>query len=106
MARRQGGLVRRVDEGSLAGYLGIEPGDRIVSVNGKKLKDELDFRFRTADCDVSIVIRKRDGREEAYEVEKDPEESFGVSFQDPVFDRVKTCKNNCVFCFIRQIPVK
>ncbi|MGI6631576.1 MAG: DUF512 domain-containing protein [Bacillota bacterium] len=104
MARRQGGLVRRVDEGSLAGYLGIEPGDRIVSVNGKKLKDELDFRFRTADCDVSIVIRKRDGREEAYEVEKDPEESFGVSFQDPVFDRVKTCKNNCVFCFIRQIP--
>lgn len=104
MARRQGGLVRRVHEGSLAGFLGIEPGDRIISVNGKSLRDEIDFRFLASDENVSVVVRKRDGREEVYEIEKDPGEPFGVSFQDPIFDGIKTCKNSCVFCFIRQIP--
>lgn len=104
MAPRQGGLVRRVEDGSLAAYLGIEPGDRIVSVNGKKLRDEMDFRFFTADDEFSLTLRKKDGREEAYEVDKDPGEPLGVSFLDPIFDRTKTCKNNCVFCFVRQIP--
>ena len=58
----------------LAGYLWDRAGDRIVSVNA--LKDELIASHR--DRDVSIVIRKRDGREEAYEVEKDPRSPLGV----------------------------
>ena len=104
MARKRGGLVRRVEPGSLAEHLGVEPGDSIVAVNGRRLRDEIDFRYLTADPDVTLLIRKRDGSQEAYRIDKDPDEPLGVSFQDPLFDHMKTCKNNCVFCFIRQIP--
>lgn len=104
MARKRGGLVRQVESGSLAEYLGIEPGDILVAVNGRRLRDEIDFRYLMSDPEVTLVIRKRDGREESYRIEKDPEEPLGVTFQDPLFDRMKICRNSCVFCFIRQIP--
>lgn len=104
MARKRGGLVRRVERGSLAEYLGVEPGDSVLAVNGRRLRDEIDFRYLMSDPEVTLVIRKRDGRQESYRIEKDAGEPFGVAFQDPLFDRMKTCRNNCVFCFIRQIP--
>lgn len=104
MAGRQGGLVSGVAEDSLAAYLGIEPGDTIISVNGRRLRDELDFRFLSADEELSLLIRKKDGAEQAFEVEKDAEEPVGVTFGEPIFDGVKTCRNNCTFCFVRQIP--
>jgi putative radical SAM enzyme (TIGR03279 family) len=104
MARKRGGLVRRVERGSLAEHLGVEPGDSVLAANGRKLRDEIDFRYFMSDTDVTLLIRKRDGRQEAYRIDKDADEPFGVAFQDPLFDQMKTCKNNCVFCFIRQIP--
>ena len=104
MVRKQGGLVLGVREDSLAAYLGIEPGDRIVSVNGRDLRDELDFRFFTSDEDLSLLVRKKDGSEQAFEVDKESGEPVGVTFAEPIFDRVKTCSNNCTFCFVRQIP--
>ncbi len=75
-----------------------------MRVNGRILRDELDFRFLTADEDLSLVVRKKDGSEQAFEVEKDPEEPVGVTFAEPIFDRVRTCSNNCTFCFVKQIP--
>jgi putative radical SAM enzyme (TIGR03279 family) len=104
MAGKPGGLVLGVREDSLAAYLGIGPGDRIVKVNGHDLRDELDFRFLCSDQDLSMVVRKKDGTTEAFEIEKDPDEAVGVTFAQPIFDRVKTCSNNCSFCFVRQIP--
>jgi len=104
MARKEGGIVREVSEDSLAAFLEIEPGDRIVSVNGRTLRDELDFRFLTSEEDLTLVIRKRSGEEQAFQVEKDPDEPLGVTFVHPIFDRIKECANNCKFCFVRQIP--
>lgn len=104
MARKQGGTVLEVREDSLAAYLGLEAGDRIVAVNGRTLRDELDFRFLTSDEELTLLIRKKNGEEQAFEVDKDPEEPVGVTFVHPIFDNVKTCKNNCKFCFVRQIP--
>jgi putative radical SAM enzyme (TIGR03279 family) len=97
-------MVQDVSEGSLAAYLELEPGDRIVAVNGRTLRDELDFRFLTSEEDLTILIRKRNGEEQAFEVDKDPDEPFGVTFVQPIFDRIKECANNCKFCFVRQIP--
>jgi putative radical SAM enzyme (TIGR03279 family) len=104
MARKESGIVQDVSEGSLAAYLELEPGDRIVAVNGRTLRDELDFRFLTSEEDLTILIRKRNGEEQAFEVDKDPDEPFGVTFVQPIFDRIKECANNCKFCFVRQIP--
>ncbi len=104
MVRRQGGIILEAWEGSLAAYLGLEPGDRIVAVNGRALRDELDFRFLTSDEELSLQILKRNGEEESFIVDKDAEEPVGVAFAQPIFDKVRVCSNNCKFCFVRQIP--
>jgi S1-C subfamily serine protease len=46
--RRAGVIITEVTEDSIAAELGLEPGDRITKVNGRAIRDYLDFRFQTA----------------------------------------------------------
>ncbi|HOP71013.1 MAG TPA: ribosome biogenesis GTPase Der [Bacillota bacterium] len=103
-AQRRGGLVYQVEPGSLAEYLGITPGDRIVSVSGHILRDEIDFRFYSAAEHITLDVQKQDGTRQRFEIEKDPDDLMGVSFVNPVFDSIRTCNNSCCFCFISQLP--
>lgn len=97
------GIVSEVDPEGLGWFLGIRPEDRIAWVNGVPLRDVLDFQFYCADDEIEIgVLRK--GELTILEVEKEADDYLGVSFENPLFDDVKTCRNNCVFCFLRQIP--
>lgn len=100
----KGGQVYRVEPGSLAEYLGIAPGDLMSAVNGHILRDEIDFRFHSAGEYITLDVVKADGTEQRFEVEKDPDDLMGLSFVNPVFDSIKTCNNNCCFCFISQLP--
>ncbi|HHW17993.1 MAG TPA: DUF512 domain-containing protein [Firmicutes bacterium] len=104
MGRNRGGLVAAVRPGSLGEYLEIGPGDRIIAVNGRMLRDELDFRFYAAEESIVLDLEKKDGRKERYEIDKDPDDLLGISFQSPIFDRIMTCRNRCIFCFISQLP--
>ena len=94
----------QVEPGSLAEYLGITPGDRIVSVSGHILRDEIDFRFYSAAEHITLDVQKQDGTRQRFEIEKDPDDLMGVSFVNPVFDSIRTCNNSCCFCFISQLP--
>ena len=53
-AANRGGLVCRVEPESLAEYLQIQPGDRIISVNGHELRDEIDYRFYASE-ELSLI---------------------------------------------------
>lgn len=100
----KGGQVYQVEPGSLAEYLGIVPGDHIVSINGQVLRDEIDYRFYSAGEYITLDVGKQDGTRQRFEIEKDPDDLMGISFVNPVFDSIKTCRNNCCFCFISQLP--
>jgi len=100
----RGGLVCQVEPGSLAQYLEIKPGDRIVSVNNRILRDEIDFRFYSASENIILDVLKKGGEKQRFEIEKDPDDLMGVTFDNPIFDRIRTCRNNCCFCFISQLP--
>lgn len=97
------GLVDHVAEGSLAEEIGIEVGDRIVTVNGNALRDAIDFQYY-ADVEEVVVEVERSDELIVFEVERDFDEPWGVSFGDPTFDGVHVCDNACPFCFIKQIP--
>jgi putative radical SAM enzyme (TIGR03279 family) len=97
------GLVDAVSPGSLAMELGIEPGDRIVGLNGLPLLDALDFQFR-AQSERVVVDVDRAGSLLRYDLELEGDEFWGVTFADPTFDGVRICENACPFCFIKQIP--
>ncbi|MBO0720639.1 MAG: DUF512 domain-containing protein [Blastocatellia bacterium] len=91
-----------VDPASLAGELELAPGDHIWTVNGKRVRDALDFKFLTAgEDDLTLEVCKADGAEWQVEVEKDEGESWGIDFE-PMTPR--QCGNDCIFCFIQQNP--
>lgn len=104
MVRNRGGLVVRVHPDSVAQHLEIRPGDRIISVNGHILRDEIDFRFYACEEKILLDVRTREGEKRRFEIEKDADDLMGISFQSPIFDQIKTCNNHCTFCFISQLP--
>ena len=92
--------IKNIDTGGLGDLGGFQAGDRIISINGKKTRDILDFQVQSAETDLSVEVN-RNG--ETYEVEliRRVGENFGLEFEDM---RLRSCNNKCVFCFIHQMP--
>jgi len=103
LAPTRPGTVAAVAPASFAMELGIEPGDRIVGVNGQPLLDALDFQFH-AQADAVVLDVERGGALLRYQLQLDGDEYWGITFADPTFDGVRLCENACPFCFIKQIP--
>ncbi|RNC67956.1 MAG: DUF512 domain-containing protein [Desulfuromonadales bacterium] len=97
----EGLLVEHVVPGSIAEELEIEPGDRLVAINGQKLRDIIDFNFHSGDEELTIEILTSTGERWEAEIERDGDEPLGIVFVPPVPDR---CGNKCVFCFVHQLP--
>ena len=92
--------IKRIDPGGLGDLGGFQSGDQIISINGQKTRDVLDFQVQSADMDLCIEVYRKG---EKYEVELNREEGkiFGLEFEDI---RLRSCNNKCVFCFIHQMP--
>ncbi|MFM9105571.1 MAG: DUF512 domain-containing protein [Chloroflexota bacterium] len=103
LAPQAPGTVEAVAPASFAMELGIEPGDRIVGVNGRPLVDALDFHFH-AQGERAMIDVERQGVLLRYDLGLDGDEFWGLTFSDPTFDGVRVCENACPFCFIKQIP--
>ena len=93
--------ITSIEPGSLAEELGWLPGDQIVAVNGETVEDELDFRFKTAEEALELRVR-RNGNLDVQYVTKDIDDAFGADLEE---FRIKTCGDDCLFCFVDQNPV-
>ncbi|MCX7779821.1 MAG: DUF512 domain-containing protein [Negativicutes bacterium] len=98
------GIISRVISGSIADEMGLTAGDKIVSVNGKTIRDIIDLSFALAEEYVELIIEKANGEQELLEIEKDFDEDIGIEFESAVFDNVRQCANRCIFCFVDQMP--
>ncbi len=99
-----GHLITAVDPGSLAEEMELEPGDRLLAIDGNEIEDIFDYRFYTGDTYLEILIQKADGEEWLLEIDKEPEEDLGLTFENGLMDEYRSCRNKCVFCFIDQMP--
>ena len=97
-------LVSEVISGSIAEELEISSGDIILSIDGEKMQDMIDYKFLCKNELITIEIQKKSGEIEEVELEKDFDEDLGIVFESAVFDKVKPCLNNCIFCFVAQQP--
>ncbi len=93
--------IASVEPGSLADTLGWTSGDQLLAVNGEAVEDELDVRFKTTEEVLTLKVRKGGDLVEQ-DVEKEPDEPIGATFEE---FRIKTCGDDCVFCFVDQNPV-
>ncbi|MBQ9729236.1 MAG: DUF512 domain-containing protein [Clostridia bacterium] len=95
--------VKQVARRGLAREYGIEKGDEILFVNGFEVKDELDLLYAEALEQVELTVRdKRCGAERSILVQKESGEEWGMTFEPA--EKIKTCHNHCLFCFVDQMP--
>lgn len=98
-----GHIITKVEEGSIARELEIEPGDMLLSIDGHEIKDVLDYRFYVNSESMTMLIRKPDGQEWELDIEHDYED-IGIDFEAGLMSDYKSCTNKCIFCFIDQMP--
>lgn len=92
--------IAEVLPGGIGEELGFEKGDILLSINGTKVEDILDYRFLLADEYVEVEILKPNKEVWEFEIEKEYGEDLGVEFEEAILDKAKSCTNKCIFCFI------
>lgn len=97
-----GGRVGRVEAGSPAAAAGIAPGDLITALDGRALRDTIDYRFYLEVGGGQLEV-ERGGRRFSVRVSCDGGDP-GIEFESDIFDRVRVCGNKCPFCFVNQLP--
>lgn len=80
------------------------PGDCLMSINGSTITDVLDYMYYAYDARLTVVLRGPDGAEKTVEIRKREGEDLGLEFEDFLMDCAMECTNNCVFCFVDQMP--
>jgi putative radical SAM enzyme (TIGR03279 family) len=100
--RRRGVEICDVTPNSLGAEMDLQSGDRIIKVNGRLVRDYLDFRFQTAgETDLVLEVRKKSGEDWEVELERAEDEDFGLAFEAIV---PRQCANECIFCFCNGNP--
>ncbi|MGI8827299.1 MAG: DUF512 domain-containing protein [Chloroflexota bacterium] len=103
----RGGVVATIDPGSPCEHAGIRPGDVVLAINGRKLRDAVDYQFFTADEETpqfEVSSHVEPLRTHVVVVDRDLEQSLGLTFTEPTFSPIRECNNHCPFCFIDQLP--
>ena len=97
--------VSAVFEESPFDDIGVTPGCVILRVNGAPVRDVIDWRWLTGgEEEICVSLIDTEGDAADVIVERDEDEPWGIEFEGLVFDNVKTCRNACTFCFMRQLP--
>ena len=97
-------VVASVEPGSIGEELGFEPGDQLLSVNGVRPRDLIDYRYLIVEEQLHLEIRDEAGVLHQVDLEKDEDQGLGLAFTEALFDGLRQCSNRCAFCFIDQQP--
>ncbi len=95
--------IKAVLSGSPAEEAGIRPGDRLLTVDGNRITDVLDYMYYAYDAESAFTL-ERGGEEFTVRVCKEAGQDAGLDFEDYLMDGMRSCANNCVFCFVDQMP--
>lgn len=93
--------VAQVHPETLGAELGLVQGSELLTINGRKLEDFLDWEFLTAEDQFILHVRQPDGEEIEYDIERPEGLPMGVELEPP---RIRRCANRCDFCFVDGLP--
>ena len=96
--------ISSIEKGSIAEELEIKEGSELISINGIKLRDYIDYQYAVMAEEIELEIKTPNNDIEVFEIEKDFDAELGFIFESAIFDRIKPCANNCIFCFVDQQP--
>ena len=108
MKNNSGVEIEEIQKGSIAEKAGLHAGDRLIAINGHEVRDDIDLMFYGNEPRLKLLI-KRDGKRQLIDVNisslqpsaLSPQPSLGIALKS---FKIKTCRNNCIFCFVEQLP--
>ena len=103
-AAPQPAVVTMVEAGSIGAELGIQPGDKILRINGVAPRDLIDYRILIAEEELTLEVMDTAGQFYCIALEKNMDGDLGLEFSEALFDGLRQCNNRCPFCFIDQQP--
>jgi putative radical SAM enzyme (TIGR03279 family) len=92
--------IESVDAGSPAAIAGLREGDKLISINSSPLRDVIDFMFNIGSEELEIEFMRNDEKSSAY-IAMENGTDLGITVKP---FKIKTCRNNCIFCFVKQLP--
>jgi len=92
--------INHIEKESIAASIGLKVGDRLEAIDGSRVKDIIDYRFKVTDENILLRVRQG-GKLKEYDIEKDADDTLGLGFED---FKTRGCANDCVFCFADQNP--
>jgi len=102
--KAKGHVIRKVQPGSIAQEMGLEPGDAVLRINEQEIDDIFDYQYLVQDDYIEVTVLAKGGEECVLEIEKDFGEDLGLEFENGLMDEYRSCHNKCIFCFIDQMP--
>ena len=105
--RRRNGLpsvITHVQPGSIAARLGLQAGDRLDSIAGEPIIDQIDYQALTAQTRFDMTVTRADGSIATLHVRKQDWEPLGLTLDQSIVSSPRPCRNHCIFCFIDQMP--
>lgn len=97
----QGLLIETVTPGSPADRSGLSAGERLLAIDAVRLRDLIDYSWMANDEDQELTVSNQAGSIRTVLLEPEPGEPPGLTFVAP---EPKRCGNNCIFCFVHQLP--
>jgi len=98
---KRGIRILEVGTASRARKIGLAPGDRILTLNGREISDELALRFYLSGENIELCVQHPDGTKECFETDLPEGMDLGIAVEE---FRTRTCNNSCIFCFVDQLP--
>ena len=94
--------IEEIEKGSIAEKAGLQSGDRLVAINSHEVRDEIDLLFYGNEPKASFLIQ-RNKEKMTVAMQMDEAGCSGLGIVLKPF-KIKTCRNNCIFCFVAQLP--
>ena len=92
--------IEAVDTGSPAAKAGLKGGDVLLSINSCPLHDVIDFMFNKGTDELEIEFMRNAAVNKTF-ITLEDDSDLGITVKP---FKVKTCRNNCIFCFVKQLP--
>ena len=92
--------IESVEAGSPAAKAGLQKGDVLLSVNASPLRDVIDFMFNKASDELEIEFMRHETKGRVL-ISTEHDTDLGITVKP---FKVKICRNNCIFCFVKQLP--
>ncbi len=96
-------IIKEVTPGSPL-WRKAQAGEKLVKINGHPIQDVLDYKYYGYDARLLLELETPSGARRLVRVRKEEGADLGLEFETYLMDKARSCANNCIFCFVDQMP--